>query len=322
MKTVVYKKYGSPDVVEFREMPVPVPKENEVLIKIHAAVVTPSDCAFRKADPFAIRLVGGLLKPKYAPGCELSGEIVSIGKNVQLFKVGEQVFGSAGTGFGAHAEYKCLPESGVLALKPSNMTYTESVAIADGALTALLFLRDRGKIKSGQKVLINGASGAVGAYAVQLAKHYGANVTAVCSAGNELLVRSLGADEVIDYTTVDFTKTVGSYDLIFDAVGKSSFSRCRQLLAPKGVYMGTVPKPGLFLQMLLTSRSRGKKAIFSATGLNQRPENVAFLQELAEAGKIKPVIDRTYELENIAEAHRYVELGHKKGNVVITVGEH
>jgi len=319
MKAVVYKKYGAPDVAELREMPVPVPGEKEILVKVHATVVTPSDCAFRKADPFAVRLFGGLLKPKHIPGCELSGEVVAIGKQVRSFKVGDDVFAATGTDFGAHAEYRCLSEEGVVALKPSNLTYEESVAICDGALTALLFLRDSGLIQQGQKVLINGASGAVGAYGVQLAKHYGAVVTGVCSTANVGLVRRLGADQVIDYTTTDFTATGEKYDLIFDAVGKSNFSRCKALLKPKAIYLGTVPKPGLLLCMLLTSLAGGKKAVFSATGLKQRAENLVFLCELVEAGKLKPVIDRIYPLEAIAEAHHYVEEGRKKGNVVIRI---
>lgn len=319
MKVVFYARYGAPDVAELREAPMPVPKANELLIRIHAAAVTPADCAFRKADPFATRFVSGLLKPKSIPGCELSGEIVATGNDVSLFRVGDAVSGSAGTHFGAHATYVCLPETGVLALKPGNLTHEESVAISDGGLTALVFLRDHARLHSGQHVLINGASGAVGAYAVQLAKHYGAIVTGVCSTVHLDFVRGLGADHVIDYTATDFTRTGKTYDCVFDAVGKSTFGRCKALLTPKGAYLGTVPKPGLLLRMLWTSVIGGKKAVFAATGLKQRAENVVFLRELAEAGSIRPVVDRTFPFEAIADAHRYVETGHKKGNVVVRV---
>lgn len=318
MKAIVCTKYGTPDVLQLKEVDLPTPKDDEVRIRIHAAIVTPSDCAFRKADPFMVRFLYGLRRPKYAIlGVELSGEIESIGKHVTLFKEGDQVFGVSPRTFGTHAEYKCLPEGDPLAIKPANMTYEEAVGICDGALTALIFLRDTAKIQRGQQVLINGASGSVGAYAVQLAKIFGAEVTGVCSTTNLDLVKSLGADKVIDYTSEDFTKNGLTYDVIFDAVGKNSYSRCKNSLTYSGVYLSTAPTLGIMLQMLWTSKIGSKKAMFTAAGLKQNKENLVFLRELVEAGKLKSVIDRRFPLSQTAEAHTYVEQGHKKGNVTL-----
>lgn len=320
MRAIVYEKYGTPDVLQLKEVEKPSPKDNEVRIRVHAAIVTPSDCAFRKADPFMVRFIYGLTSPKNKIlGVELAGEIESVGTGVTLFKKGDQVFGISPKSFGAHAEYTCLPENDPVAIKPANMTYEEAVGVCDGALTALIFLRDTAKIQSGQKVLINGASGSVGSYAVQLAKHFGAEVTGVCSTANLGMVKALGADKVIDYTKVDFTKSGQSYDVIFDAVGKSSFSSCKSSLTPRGIYLSTVPTLSTILQMLWTSKSGSKKAKFVTAGLMQNKGNLIFLKELIEAGQLKSVIDRRYPLEQTAEAHRYVEKGHKKGNVVITL---
>ena len=307
-------------MLQLKEVEKPTPKDNEVRIRIHAAVVTPSDCAFRKADPFMIRFIYGLRRPKYPIlGVELAGEIESVGKDVKLFKKGDQVFGISPNSFGTYAEYICLPEDKPVAIKPANATYEEAAGVCDGALTALIFLRDTARIQRGQKVLINGASGAVGAYAVQLAKNFGAEVTGVCSTTNVELVKSLGADKVIDYTKEDFTKGGQTYDVIFDAVGKRSFSQCKGSLKQRGIYLSTIPALGTMLQMLWTSKFGSKKAIFAASGLKQNKENLVFLKELFEAGKIKSVIDRRYPMEQIAEAHRYVETGRKMGNVVITM---
>ncbi len=323
MKAIVYEKYGPPEVLQLKEVEKPIPKDDEVLIRIDAAVVTTAGMAARKGDPFIIRFFTGLIKPKSTiPGGEFAGEIEAVGKDVKRFREGDQVFAAPGTGYGSYAEYKCLPEEGALASKPANMTYEEAAAVCEGALTALPFLRDNGKIQSGQKVLINGASGAVGTSAVQLAKYFGAEVTGVCSTTNLELVKSLGADEIIDYTKEDFTKSGQTYDIIFDAVGKSSYSRCKGSLKQGGVYLLTVPTLAILLQMLWTSKIGSKKAIIAFTGLrppSEKAKDLIFLKELVEAGKIKPVIDRSYPLEQIVEAHRYVDKGHKKGNVVITV---
>ena len=267
-----------------------------------------------------VRFIYGLKKPKYSIlGVEFAGEIDSIGTDVTLYKKGDQVFGISPNSFGAHAEYMCLPEDKPFFLKPVNASYEEATSISDGALTALIFLRDMAKVQQGQKVLINGASGAVGAYAVQLASYFGAEVTGVCSAANVELVKSLGADKVIDYTKEDFTKGSESYDVIFDAVGKRSFSQCKGSLKERGLYLSTVPALGTMIQMLWTSKFGSKKVIFTASGLKQNKENLAYLKALYEAGELKSVIDRRYSLEQMAEAHKYVETGHKKGNVVITI---
>jgi NADPH:quinone reductase-like Zn-dependent oxidoreductase len=316
MKAIVYTKFGPPEVLHLQEVEKPTPKANEVLIKIHATTVVKEDPDMRASPGFT-----GFLKPRNPIlGQELAGEIESIGKDVTRFKPGDPVFGF--DMFGAYAEYKCMPENGALAIKPANISYEEAASVPNGALTALPFLRDKANIRSGQTVLIYGASGSVGGAAVQLAKYYGADVTGVCSTANLEWVKSVGADQVIDYTRDDFTKNGKTYDIIFDTVGKCSFSACKGSLTSEGIYLATVPTPGMMLQALWPARSGGKKAKFTAAGLRSAREKIkdlVFLKELIEAGKIKAVIDRCYPLEQMAEAHRYVEQGHKKGNVVITV---
>jgi NADPH:quinone reductase-like Zn-dependent oxidoreductase len=315
MKAIVYRKYGPPDVLQLEDVEKPVPKDNEVLIKVHATTVTPMDWRFRKADPFFMRTQTGMLRPKITIlGVELAGEIESVGKHVKRFKKGDEVYGGSDLG-GAHAEYVCLSEEEV-ALKPSNMTYEEAAAVPFGALTALQFLR-RGNIQSGHRVLINGASGGVGTFAVQLAKYLGAEVAGVCSTTNMELVRSLGADEVIDYTKEDFTRRGQTYDIIFDAVAKNSFSRCKGSLNPKGIYLTTAGSLPLFLQMLWTSRIGTKKAIFMMSTYSAA--DLIFLKELIEAGELRSVLDRRYSLSEIAEAHKYSETGHAKGKIIVTV---
>jgi NADPH:quinone reductase-like Zn-dependent oxidoreductase len=316
MKAIVYTKFGPPEVLHLQEVEKPAPKDNEVLIKIFATTVVKEDPDMRASPGF-----NGFLKPRHPIlGQELAGEIESIGKDVTRFKPGDQVFGI--DSFGAYAEYKCMPENGALAVKPVNLSYAEAASVPNGALTALPFLRDKGAIQSGQTVLIYGASGSVGAAAVQLAKYYGAKMTGVCSTANLEWAKSLGADQVIDYVREDFTENGKTYDIIFDTVGKRSFSECKGSLTDEGIYLATVPTPVMMLQALWPAKSGSKKVRFVAAGLRPAREKIkelAFLTELIEAGKIKPVIDRVYPLEQMAEAHRYVEKGHKKGNVAITV---
>ncbi len=323
MKAIVYTEYGPPDVLQLKELEKPAPKDNEVLIRVCATTVTATECAFRRGEPFFSRFFTGLIRPRITTlGEELAGEIEAVGKDVKLFKEGDQVFGSAGPSFGACAEYICLPEDGVLALKPANMTYEEAAGTCVGVLTALPFLRDKGRIQSGQEVLIYGASGSVGTAAVQLARYYGAEVTGVCSTTNLEMVKSLGANKVIDYTKEDFAKTGQTYDIIFDTVGKISFSRCRGSLKQGGIFLEAGIVLAILPQVLWTLMIGSKKVMIAATGLrraSERTKDLILLKELMEAGKIKPVIDRRYPLEQVAEAHRYVDKGHKRGNVVIIV---
>ena len=316
MKAIVYTKFGPPEVLQLKEVEKPNPKANEVLIKIVATTVVKEDPDWRASRGF-----NGFLKPRNPIlGQELAGEVEATGRDVTRFKRGDQVFGL--DMFGAYAEYKCMPENGALAIKPANISYEDAASIPNGSLTALPFLRDKGKIRSGQTVLIYGASGSVGAAAVQLAKYYGAKVTGVCSTTNLEWVKSLGADQVIDYTRENFTENGQTYDIIFDTVGKRSFSECKGSLTDEGIYLATVPTPVIMLQALWPAKSGSKKVKFVAAGLRPAREKIkdlVFLTELIEAGMIKAVVDRYYPLEQVAEAHRYVEKGHKKGNVVITL---
>lgn len=320
MKAIVTTRYGPPEVLQVREVRKPVPGDNEVLIKIHASAVVATDPGFRKGE-LVSRLFTGMTKPKHAiPGDVLAGEIETVGKDVIKFKTGDRVYAACAATQGGQAEYICLPQTGPLAIMPANMSFMQAVGVPDGALGALNFLRDAGNIQCGQNVLINGASGSVGTYAVQLAKYFGTLVTAVCSTANVELIKSLGADQVIDYTKEDFTQRSETYDLIFDAVGKSSFSRCKNVLNETGTYVTTMPTPDFLIQLLWTRNSRGKKTRFVAPGLRssaQKAQDMTFLTELIEAGNLKSVIDRCYTMEQICEAHRYVEAGHKRGNVII-----
>ena len=318
MKAVVYESYGRPEVLHLKEVAKPAPGANEVLVRIYATAVNSGDVRMRKADPWAVRLVLGLMRPKKPIlGVILAGEIEAVGSAVTLFKEGDLVYGSTFMSFGAYAEYKCLPEDGILAIKPASLTYKEAAAIPFGGTTALHFLR-KAKIKSAQRVLIYGASGAVGTSAVQLAKYFGAEVTGVCSTANVAMVKSLGADKVIDYTKEDFSKNGEVFDIIFDTVGRSPFSTSVKSLKKNGYYLRVVHMAlSPVIRGLWVSLTSGKKVIGGVA--NVKAEDLVFLNNLIEAGHLKPVIDKSYPLEEIVEAHQYVEQGHKKGNVVITI---
>ncbi len=317
MRAVVHDRYGVPDVLRLADVELPVPKEDEVLVKIHATTVNRTDCGFRSADPFISRFFTGLLRPKRKIlGSELAGEVDAVGAAVTEFAVGDHVFGVKG--FGAHAEFICMRESAPLAHMPAGMTFEEAAAVCDGAILALGFLR-RADLRKGQKILVYGASGSIGTAGVQLARYFDAHVTAVCNTKNVELVRSLGADEVIDYLQEDFTKNGETYDVIFDAVGKHSFRRCRGSLKPGGMY--AVTDLGFLWQnpflALWTSRIGDRKVLFPIPRYTKK--DVLFLKELIEAGKYRAVIDRCYPLEDVVEATRYVETQQKTGNVVLTI---
>jgi len=332
MKAIVFTEYGPPEVLQLKEVGKPAPKNNEIRIRIHATPVSFGDTLVRNFSavsprkfhmPFLFWLMGkiyfGFKKPKIAIlGSEFSGEVEAVGKDVRRFRKGDPVFGYRGPRMGAYAEYLCIPESGVLALKPANMTFEEAAAVPYGALMALNVLRKAG-LRPGQKILVNGASGGIGPAIVQLAKsHFGAKVTGVCSTPRLEYVKSLGADKVIDYTKEDFTDSDETYDYIFDILGKSSFSKVKRSLKPNGRCLFVSFKMKQVFQMLWTSMIGSKKVICALS--TEKAEDLVFIKELIGAGKIKTVIDKCYPLAQAAEAHRYVEQGHKKGSVVITVG--
>ena len=324
MKAAVFTRYGPPDVLEIKDVEKPVPRENEVLVRVHAATVCAADWRMRKADPFMVRFMNGLWRPRKFNilGAEFAGTVESMGKAVTRFRAGDEVFGSPGFKFGAHAEYICLPEDGLLAMKPVNMTFEEAAAVLFGGFSALHFLK-KARIQAGQRVLIYGASGSVGVFAVQLAKHFGASVTGVCSTANLDLVKSLGADEVVDYTREDFSRAGRVYDIVFDTVGKSGFSRSLRSLKRGGPYVvvGGSGQLSSILALVLrgiwvsvTGTAKVISDVASATA-----GDLTLLKELIEAGKLRTVIDKRYPLAEIAEAHRHAEAGHKKGHVVVLI---
>jgi NADPH:quinone reductase-like Zn-dependent oxidoreductase len=323
MKAIVYTEYGSLDVLKLEDVDKPTPKENEVLIKIHATTVTPGDVIVVRGVPFAVRFWSGLLKPKHKiPGKEMAGRVEAIGGKVTQFQPGEEVFGDLSVcGLGAFAEYVCVPENAI-ALKPANFTFEQSAAVPESSVVALQGLRDKGKIQPGQKVLINGASGGIGSFAVQIAKSFGAEVTAVCSPRNLAMASSIGADHVIDYTQEDFTQNGQHYDLILAANGNHSLSDYRRALTSKGIYVGSGGS------MAQTFQGMFLGPIYSMTGsqtmgnmlVKPNQKDLVFIKELAEAGKVVPVIDRHYPLSEVPQALRYLEEGHARGKVVITIG--
>lgn len=321
MKAMITTNYGSPDVFKLENVAKPVPAPNEILIKVHASSVTKADTMMRTGSPFIGRFFTGLSKPKHAIwGTGFAGVVEAVGSEVTQFKAGHKVFGESIEKMGAYAEYLTLPENGIVTHLPENLSYEEAAGMCDGGITSLNFLLNLGEIKAGQKVLINGASGSLGTAAVQIAKHFGAEITGVCSSRNINLVKKLGADHVIDYTKEDFTSKINTYDLIYDTVGVRSFSECRPALTEHGAYISPVLGLPLLGQMMITSLFGKKKAKFSATGalpIQETKRLLDVLLEIVEAGNLKAVLDRSYSLEQLPQAHRYVDAGHKKGNVVL-----
>ncbi len=325
MRALIATGYGPPEVLHLAEVERPRPKPNELLIRVHTSTLTAADSMMRRGDPAFARLFLGLRKPKAPiPGTGLAGTVDAVGSAVTKFSVGDEVFGEAGLHFGAHAEFVCVPENGVILPKPEFLSFSEASTLCDGPMTSYNFLRTMAGVKPGQHVLINGASGALGTAAIQLANTFGARVTGVCSTANIELVTSLGAEHVIDYTTQDFTQNHDCYDIIYDTVGKSSYQRCNKALTPGGMYLSPVLSIPLLFQTLWTKIVGTKKARFDATGL--RPASVlkGYLRALiamVEEGTLRTVVERKYELDNFIEAHRHVDTGHKKGTVLLQIAQ-
>ena len=321
MRAAVSRRYGPPDVVTVADVPRPEPRDDEILVRVRAATVGVVDGLARRGSPWYARGHFGPLRPRFPVlGCDFAGQVEAAGPAVTRFGAGEAVFGTIAPRFGAHAEYVCLPEHGAVAPKPANVTYPEAAALADA--TALCFLRDKAGLRAGQAVLVNGASGAVGSAAVQLARHFGATVTGVCSGPHVRLVRKLGAESVVDYTRVDFTRAGRRYDVIFDVAGTSSFGRCRRVLSRGGVYLTTAPSPATFAAMPWTARFGSRRAVVAFTGLRsaaEKRDDLLVTKELAEAGTLNPVVGACYPLARIVDAHRRVDAGHKKGSIVVTM---
>ena len=321
MQAAVYRRFGAPEVVTVADVPRPVPQGDQVLIRVHAATVGIVDSLARRGSPAYARVQFGLRRPRFPIlGSDFAGQVEAAGPAVTRFAEGDQVFGTVAPHFGAHAQYVCLSEQAAVAAMPAGLSYADAAALAD--TTALCFLRDKANLRRGQTVLINGASGAVGSTAVQLARHFGATVTGVCSGPNADLVRKLGAGAVLDYTEADFARTGEVYDVIFDVAGKSSFTHCRTALSPTGSYLTTAPSPAILLQMPWTARFGSRKAVVAFTGLraaSEKRKDLGYIRELTEAGALTAVIDAAYPLSRIADAHRHVDAGHKRGNVVVTM---
>ena len=321
MKAAVARRYGPPDVVTVADVPRPEPRDDEILVRVRAAAVGVVDGLARRGSPWYARAHFGLLSPRFPVlGCDFAGDVAAAGPSVSRFGVGEAVFGTIAPRFGAHAEYVCLPEDGAVAAKPEGVSYVEAAALVDA--TALCFLRDKAGLRAGQAVLVNGASGAVGSSAVQLAVHFGASVTGVCSGPHVRLVRKLGASSVIDYTRTDFTRAGRRYDVIFDVAGTSSFLRCRRVLNAGGAYLTTAPSPAIFAQMPWTARFGSRRAVIAFTGLrpaSEKQRDLLVISGLAEASALVPVVGACYPLDRIADAYRHVDAGHKKGAIVVAM---
>ncbi len=321
MLAAVGRRYGPPDVVTVVDVPRPEPRDDEILVRVRAAAVGVVDGLARRGSPWYARAHFGLLRPRFPVlGCDFAGDVAAAGPAVSRFGVGEAVFGTIAPRFGTHAEYVCLPERGAVAAKPEGVSYVEAAALVDA--TALCFLRDKAGLRAGQAVLVNGASGAVGSLAVQLAVLFGATVTGVCSGPHVRLVRKLGAESVVDYTRTDFTQAGRRYDVIFDVAGTSSFLRCRRVLNPGGVYLTTAPSPAIFAQMPWTARFGSRRAVVAFTGLrpaSEKQRDLLVISGLAEASALVPVVGACYPLDRIADAYRHVDAGHKKGTIVVTM---
>jgi NADPH:quinone reductase-like Zn-dependent oxidoreductase len=322
MRAVAAGAYGGPEVLRLYSAPKPSPEPDEVLVRVRASTVGPADSAMREGRPFPVRLFSGLRRPTSVPGDAFAGEVAAVGGDVARFAAGDRVFGTTAPASGAHAEYVCVPEDGTLELTPAGASDAEAAAVADNGLTALLFLREVADLRPGQSVLVNGASGGIGTFAVQLAAHVGAEVTGVCGTRNVDLVRSLGADAVVDYTATDVAGTGETYDVVFDAVGRGSFRQFEDALNPGGLYVTTVPSVGTLLDVARTRLVADRRAVFAATGMKPasvRKKYLGELRKLLDAGEIRPVIGRRYPVAEIVEAHRYVDTGHKRGTAVVTV---
>lgn len=323
MKASVCPKYGTADIIVLKDVAKPRPKDDEIIVKVEYALVTPTDCSFRLGKPWIVRIFSGLTKPKISIHGEMySGIVEETGKDVTKFKTGDRVYGTNGMKLGSYAEYICVKNSTVIRKTPSNVDSKQVLTLLDGGITSLPYLRDKGEIKQGQKVLIIGAVGSVGSFGVILSKHFKAHVTGVASTDNVSLMEELGCDEVIDYTEVDYTKLNNKYDIVFDAVGKSTFVSCKSILTTEGRYMSTFPGPSSMLKTLFRVKQKGKKNLFAATGLRKAPQkhkDLSYLEGLLVNQEIEPLMDKEYSLDQMIEAQKYVETGHKKGNVLIKI---